>query len=324
MECNIKNGLKRVTAVLLSLSLLIPGCIVYAANENESDDGGGIIMNPVWSEYDKQSFEGARTTNDALNIFHNTFASTLPSALQPGSNGIADLILYSSLQFAQINAVKKLRKDPITDEFYNGVQYYNQGNYPDIPYSRDYDNGDSTKPATVANSGCGITCFSMLLSYYLQDEYPPSYTAYVANVHGLDTVLRWSDFRELARLFNLEFDGIYYGPQSESGLVPSDSAKEACLRRIDRALDNGDLVIASMSPNHTTAPEDEKDFWTSGGHYVLIVGRTYDGRYLINDPASHNKTMGGPYEARYITDYTKGQIIIKNPHLEYLNQEAGR
>ena len=142
------------------------------------------------------------------------------------------------------------------------VAYFCQGNYANVPYS----------DGTVADSGCGITSFSMAASELTGLNLGPEVTATWANENGVDTVTNWGAYWWLAERFGLKFMGQYAGG--------FDTAVEA--------LKEGNLVVASL--------RQDGFFTTSAlGHYILLTGVEKDGRICVNDPASYERSVYGPF-----------------------------
>lgn len=149
----------------------------------------------------------------------------------------------------------------------NSVPYYCQGDYPNVSF----DSG------TVADSGCGITSFSMVASYFTGKNITPSETAPWAMANGANTVQNWGSFAVLSEHYNISYKGQFVGPMWGGS---ADGALEA-LRR-------GDLVIGSHTGGY---------FNPSGrGHYIVYTGITGEGMVYINDPASRDISASGPYD----------------------------
>ncbi len=144
-----------------------------------------------------------------------------------------------------------------------GVAYYCQGNYSNVPY----DTG------TVADSGCGITAFSMVASELTGLNLGPEAVATWAYDNGINTVTSWDSYWVLAHRFGVEFCGQYGGAY--------DIAVEA--------LQEGKLVIVSLRQDGFFTTSDS-------GHYILLTGISEDGRICVNDPASYERSVYGPFE----------------------------
>ena len=141
--------------------------------------------------------------------------------------------------------------------------YYCQGNYANVPY--DFGN--------VADSGCGITSFSMVLSEFTGLNFGPEVTATWANENGVNTVQSWGAYWWLAERFGVKFLGQYSGGFEEAV----------------EALRDGNLVIASLHQDGFFTTSD-------AGHYILLTGVDEDGRIHVNDPASYERSLAGPFD----------------------------
>ena len=135
-----------------------------------------------------------------------------------------------------------------------------QGDYPEIVL---YYNGI---PKSVATSGCGATSISMVIAYLTGNTDQNPYTLFCAAVddgryhgNGLShRTLQW-----LAEQYGV------YGKWIEG----SESA-------IINALNAGIPVIAHMG----------EGAFTEKGHYIVLRGLTEDGKVLVGDPASHERS----------------------------------
>lgn len=149
----------------------------------------------------------------------------------------------------------------------NEVPYYYQGDYGNIPY----DTG------TVADSGCGVTSFAMVASYFTGQSITPADAAIWGMANNADTVTNWGAFSKLASHYGVnlkaQVTGPLYGGSTSSAI---------------QALKAGDLVIGS----HTGGT-----FNPSGrGHYIVYTGLSADGRVFVNDPGSRERSKAGSYD----------------------------
>lgn len=135
-----------------------------------------------------------------------------------------------------------------------------QTDYPDIVCTVD------NIERSVATSGCGATCASMVIAYLTGDTEQTPYTLfydavkaghYKGNGLGHD-VLSW--------LLNSHGVKCSWVSKSESA--------------IRDALETGKPVIAHMGSG----------IFTEGGHYIVLRGITEDGKLLVNDPNSSANT----------------------------------
>lgn len=164
----------------------------------------------------------------------------------------------------------------------NNVTYYNQGDYPNVPF----DTG------SVASNGCGITSFSMVASYLTGQALTPDVTAPWAMANGANTVRNWGAFKVLANHYGITLVGQYTGP------LYGGSADTAI-----NALRSGCLVIGSHTGGY---------FNPSGvGHYIVYTGVTSDGRIYVNDPGSRARSEGSPYDVSTAFNRCKQYWIFK-------------
>ena len=155
-----------------------------------------------------------------------------------------------------------------------------QGDYDEIVL---YYNGT---PRSVATSGCGATSVSMVLAYLTGNTEQNPYLLFCAAVdagryhgNGLshDTLI-W-----LAEQYGAT--GRWTG--SESAVLD--------------ALESGRPVIAHMG----------EGAFTEKGHYIVLRGRTEDGKILVNDPASPERSrMAFPMETLRAQTRTSDAFLI--------------
>lgn len=160
------------------------------------------------------------------------------------------------------------------------IPLYNQLDYPDAPYGRH---------GTVSSHGCGITCVTMLTSYYKDKEYSP---AYLARIYGYE--------------YNTD-DG------SKWSLFPA-SAADLGLPFIDCGGANGEtydwntVVNALQAGKPVISIQDSRGIFTSGGHFILLTGITEDGKILVNDPNGANYAKNATMISGFANGFTQDQV----------------
>lgn len=147
-------------------------------------------------------------------------------------------------------------------EMLTSVPYYNQGDYGNVGF-----NG-----RTVATSGCGITSFSMVASYFTGRKITPAETAPWAMSHGANTVTNWGSYAILAPHYGITLESQGTGPLWGGSAEP-----------IIQALRQGKLVIGSQTGGYFNP--------SNGGHYIVYTGITSLGKITINDPGNRAKTQ---------------------------------
>ena len=140
-----------------------------------------------------------------------------------------------------------------------GYDYETFWDTSDIP--RDFQSLYSEKFATgtIRSAGCGITSLSML-SEYLTGEYksPAELTrGYVGDnpASALEQGL------------------------NDTGVAWSRSFGDDAMTALDASLEAGQPVIVNVQ---------EDSIFTDGGHFIVITGKTEDGKYIVNDPNIEN------------------------------------
>ena len=134
----------------------------------------------------------------------------------------------------------------IAHERFPELPLYLQQDYPDAAYGN----------YKVSSHGCSITTLAMVASYMTDDELTPA---------------------ELGARY-----GYYCGERGTEICIFDDTPAEMgfhLMKRsyswseMDAALDNGQVVVSLQYAG----------YWTSGGHYLAMIRRTEDGKYVVRD-----------------------------------------
>jgi len=139
-------------------------------------------------------------------------------------------------------------------EGYANIPYYNQ---TDIRWAT-----NSYGNSTIYSGGCGPTSLAMVVSGLTGRTTP-------------DIVADWS-YRNGHRA---EGQGSYWSLMTDGGAYYGLQVEQVSRRnpnKIVQALSEGYPVIASMGPGH----------FTRGGHFIVLRGITADGKILVHDSAS--------------------------------------
>lgn len=134
---------------------------------------------------------------------------------------------------------------------------------------------------SVATSGCGAVCMSMVIDYLVGDWGHTPQTLFEEAWSNGDYTGNGLSQEALSRLGKAHgVGGVWIGPDA---------------KRIRQALELGYPVIAHMGPGT----------FTREGHYILLRGLSDDGRVLLNDPNSENRT-GKAWDLEQILREGKG------------------
>lgn len=145
----------------------------------------------------------------------------------------------------------------LSGEAYTGtdIPLYLQGSYGEYKYGT----------GTIATSGCGPTCMAMVATYLTKTVVSPVDAAEWSESHGCKVPkgTTWDFFPRYANAIGISCD------------VVSNTANNitACLKA-------GKFMILSMNPGH----------FTDTGHFIVLRGITSDGKILVNDPASTDRS----------------------------------
>ncbi len=154
----------------------------------------------------------------------------------------------------------------------NGTEYLTGGNQ-DLIYYNQTDQRWAEEPYgsdTIGRYGCGPTVMAMVVSTLTERPMDPAEMArhcveqgYWAKKQGS----YWSIVPGVAEDFDLIC----------SSLPPEETDADT----IVQYLSTGQLLVALMGPGH----------FTNGGHFIVLRGLTLDGRVLVADPASSDRSL---------------------------------
>ena len=142
------------------------------------------------------------------------------------------------------------------------IVYYNQTEEPwkESPYGRD----------KIGGYGCGPTAMAMAVSSMTQEQIDPAEMAKLCVEQG-----HWAS-RHGSHYTIVEEVAQTYGLWCESLDVSTTDAE-----LLTQRLAGGELAVALMGNGH----------FTKKGHFILLRGVTLDGKVLVADPASRERTM---------------------------------
>lgn len=136
-------------------------------------------------------------------------------------------------------------------------------------YQRDYRDTAvrvGGRSRTVASSGCGAVCVSMVISYLTGNAEQTPESLFLRAVEMGEYFGSGLTHETLSAL--LDENGV------QNEWIPNEA------QGIEQALREGKPVIAHMGPGT----------FTRNGHYVLLRGYAEDGQVLVNDPASPDRS----------------------------------
>jgi len=153
------------------------------------------------------------------------------------------------------------------------VPLYNQLDYPDVQYGC---------CGTVASHGCGVAALAMVASYLLDDEITPDEMAKQFGEYNTEGGSKWALFEDSAEVLGLKL-------QERT----NDTTK------VMEALANNQVVISLQGPG----------LFTSGGHFIVLVGLTKDGKILVNDSNGRNYTKNKTLVDGFANGFTEAQVF---------------
>ena len=157
-------------------------------------------------------------------------------------------------ELEEVCANHESSKDETETAVVSEVPKYNQLDYYYVPYGN---------YGTVCSHGCGITCLAMVATYLLDDPtMTPDVLAKQFGHYNTEWGSAWGLFIDSAAILGLgEVRQVHDWTQG-----------------IEEALRNGSLVISNQM----------NGVFTNGGHYILLVGMTEDGKVMVHDPNGAN------------------------------------
>lgn len=160
-----------------------------------------------------------------------------------------------------------------------GYVYYNQNNYPNVPYP-----STSAPKATVKSGGCGPTCAAMIVSNLTSKVVDPKAMATYA-IQKKARVAGGTDMHVLSKAIAADYGLTYATTNDESVLL--------------QHLRSGGMAIANVGGNRP----GYKGVFSDGGHYVVVAGIAQDGRVIVLDP--------GYYAGKYNKSGRKGKVAVR-------------
>lgn len=157
------------------------------------------------------------------------------------------------------------------------MSYYNQYNYKSVPYP-----SQSRPSATIATSGCGVCCMSMVVEALTGKTVTPQTMA----KYSIKVGARLNSGTDMHTLGKAASD--------KWGLTMTTSSDIA---DVLAAVRQGGVVIANVGGDRGSY----KGLFSNGGHYVVVAGIT-SGRLVVHDP--------GQYDGKYSTSSRTGRVQV--------------
>lgn len=192
----------------------------------------------------------------------------------------ADVMEYSAVgNYSNITYNKSNIKQGNID-----VVYYNQNDSP-------WKNMLYGTIRTIGISGCGPTSMAIVISTFTGKEVTPAETADWSYQNGY-LVQGYENGNPYAMSSHSLIPALAkeYGLTS-TGISKNNNTADA----IYRELSKGKLIVAIMGPGH----------FTSGGHFIVLSGVTEDGKILVTDCASRQRT-NQEWDIQTIINESKG------------------
>ena len=183
---------------------------------------------------------------------------------------LAFLLLFCAPALAEKKKKRKVQPVKLT------MPFYYQTDYADPVFTW------KDRQITVAESGCGATCVSMVIGYFDPHREPEP-----------DEIMRLAGEMGLYRGDGLGRDALRL-LLAEYGIQGRWRALDA--RAIENVLRKGKPIIEYVGPG----------YFTGSGHYVVLRGITENGELLVADPNSEEKTLRKTYRFAAMIQQARG------------------
>lgn len=196
------------------------------------------------------------------------------------------------------------------------MEYSAVGNYSNITYDRNkilqgkidvvyYNQNDSPWKnmlygtiRTIGISGCGPTSMAIVISTFTGLEVTPAETADWSYQNGYLV-----QGYENGNPYAMSSHSLIPALAKEYGLSCTGISKDTnTANAIYESLSKGKLIVAIMGPGH----------FTSGGHFIVLSGVTKDGKILVADCASRQRT-NQEWDIQTIINESKGDAGAGGP-----------
>ena len=250
----------------------------------------------------QQNSNNSSTAETQTNTVENNSDSEILDALEEAQNETQETNPNTKIKLSleKINILeqgKETKNDLTLEEFLDSIEdeqtlkFYQQlyelydyedfNNRSDVPQ---YFQTVYTQPfarGTIRSSGCGITSLAMIASYLTGEEITPDMLTNGYRGDNPASAMH-AGIKSLGlNLTTYEGWGVACQELNEDGKT-----------NLDAALEAGKPVIARMNSG---------SLFTEGGHFIVIAGKTEDGKYIVNDPNIENY-----YKSYMVDGFTNG------------------
>lgn len=149
-------------------------------------------------------------------------------------------------------------------------KYYNQHNYPNVPYP-----SPDLPKATVKSGGCGVCCASMIVENLTAHQIGPKLMA-TYSINKKARISGGTDMNVLAKAICADYELTVKTTNDEAELL--------------NHLKRGGMAIANVGGNHS----GYVGVFSDGGHYIVAAGLTDTGQVIVLDPGYYPGKFGKP------------------------------
>lgn len=243
--------------------------LAYQNSEDKasSENGGiynGIRQGQLITELDSWCFDTARQVGDTAILrsdygVHILYFAGI-SVQQDTEELLQALVTNAKNRFPMaVNYSAIVLTEPEALLSYDDILYPDVAHerYPEVPLYLQQSYGELKYGSVLLNThGCGITIFSMLSSYMMDEEYTPAEMC--------------EQFRRYS--YGNGTDGMIYIYESATmGYYMLERTFDS--NKAYAALEAGHIVVSVQSPG----------YWTTGGHYIMLEKLAEDGKVQVRD-----------------------------------------
>lgn len=156
------------------------------------------------------------------------------------------MVLGQAVDCTSSVTLKDLLYPDVAHERFPSVPLYIQQDYPNTRYGY-YE---------LSSHGCGPSVLAMAATYLTDQEITPA---------------------EIAATY-----GYYCGKHGSELFLIDDTPAELGFQMVKRSHDWKEIDVA-LENGQLVASLQHRGYWTNSGHYILIIGKTEDGRYIVRD-----------------------------------------
>jgi len=249
-------------AMCLLFALVSAGCGQSGAMQNASEEAETAATQQMYAEHDK--------TDENEQGEEATFATEWEIVMDEGTIPPPPPPKETLEDF--LNGIDVEATRDFYERLYALYDFETFNQRSEIPQYFQTVYYDKFSVGTIQSAGCGITSLAMVSSYLFEEEITP------------DMMLKYDRGDNPASALEAGIADMKLNCTKYFGMK--------AIENLDKALDEGHPIIANMRKD---------SIFTDSGHFIVIAGKTEDGKYIVNDPNLENY-----YLPRRVDGFTNG------------------